>query len=980
MVFRKRLLSSSVALALIGTAVPAFAQDEGVIEEIVVEGGIRASLKRSMDIKRDTAGVADAISSEDMGKFPDTNLAESLQRVTGVSISRQRGEGSQVTVRGFGPEYNLVTLNGRQMPTHNGTNRSFDFGDLASEGISAVIVHKTGNAAAATGGVGSTINIITTKPLEAGSIATFGAKMVMDTSTAEGDKVTPEFSGLYSETFADGTIGISLSATAQTRNNAVNTASVSGWHTMPGNTDGGWTSVPMNADQVNRPTDAGANTSIPQATGYRVNEYESERVNGQLTLQWAPSETITATVDYTYSELELEHTYSDMSAWYNLGNNTQSSIWDDGPVASPIMYSEASPNADFAMGIGRDGSTSENTSVGLNLEWQATDSLLLALDYHDSSSEKGANNPYGTNALVTMSSWNRVGTTTYFDQDLPILQLSLNSGADGAERPLYKDDMVITGSRIDNDVSVMDIEQTRFAGTFEQSDATSIDFGVELTEVSNRSTAKTVERGTWTGISDPGYISDILTRSSMADSFDQISGNDDPRRQTEYFTTTLEQIVELAEALPVPSDQTVGDCGTPYCASTDWNSDKRTTEETTAAFIQINHSTEFTGGLLDGYPMNIRAGLRYEETDIVSAARAPTYSDVYWEGSSEHYWVKGADSAFEDYSGSYDLLLPNLDINLDLTDNVVVRASVSKTVTRPSYEDIKGGLTVTGDTSFKFRSAKAGGGDPSLKPIESTNFDMSVEWYYGDADYLSVGYYHKTVKNFIAAGSQQKELWGLLNPTGGGLYAQVAAAEGLDPGAEFTAIGAAMQEQYPELWVNGKYYPTAENDPLVISVSVPINKKTAKVDGIEINLQHNFGDTGYGFIANATIANADIAFDALSLSPTQFVLPGLSDSANLIGFYDKDGFQARFAYNWRDRFVGGIGQDAGSEGINPQTVARYGQLDISASYEISDNLTIFADGINILEADYRVYSRESLQVLQAGQTGARYNLGVRYTF
>ena len=120
MVFRKRLLSSSVALALIGTAVPAFSQDEGVIEEIIVQGGIRGSLKASMDIKRDSMGVVDAISAEDIGKFPDANLAESLQRITGVSISRSRGEGSQVTVRGFGPEYNLVTLNGRQMPTHNG--------------------------------------------------------------------------------------------------------------------------------------------------------------------------------------------------------------------------------------------------------------------------------------------------------------------------------------------------------------------------------------------------------------------------------------------------------------------------------------------------------------------------------------------------------------------------------------------------------------------------------------------------------------------------------------------------------------------------------------------------------------------------------------------------------------------------------------------------------------------------------------------
>ena len=140
MVFRKSLLSSSVALALIGTAVPAFAQDGGVIEEVIVEGGIRGSLKASMDIKRDSMGVVDAISAEDIGKFPDANLAESLQRITGVSISRSRGEGSQVTVRGFGPEYNLVTLNGRQMPTHNGQSRSFDFGDLASEGVAGVQV------------------------------------------------------------------------------------------------------------------------------------------------------------------------------------------------------------------------------------------------------------------------------------------------------------------------------------------------------------------------------------------------------------------------------------------------------------------------------------------------------------------------------------------------------------------------------------------------------------------------------------------------------------------------------------------------------------------------------------------------------------------------------------------------------------------------------------------------------------------------
>ena len=197
MLFKKNVLSNSVAVALVGSTMPSFSQAEELeIEEVIVEGGIRASLKKSMDIKRDTAGVADAISAEDMGKFPDTNLAEALQRITGVSIDRSRGEGSKVTVRGFGPEYNMVTLNGRQMPTHSGDSRSFDFGDLASEGVAAVVVNKTGDASVPSGGIGSLINIKTTRPLEAGTVATLGVKAGIDTSTVTGSTATPEIAGI----------------------------------------------------------------------------------------------------------------------------------------------------------------------------------------------------------------------------------------------------------------------------------------------------------------------------------------------------------------------------------------------------------------------------------------------------------------------------------------------------------------------------------------------------------------------------------------------------------------------------------------------------------------------------------------------------------------------------------------------------------------------------------------------------------------
>src|SRR5690606_28754743 len=198
--FKKKLVAAAVASAMMGVSGFAIAQDEN-IEEVVVTG-IQGSLQRSMDIKRNATGVVDAISAEDMGKFPDTNLAESLQRISGVSIDRSNNEGSKITVRGFGPDFNLVTLNGRQMPT-NGYSRSFEFSDLASEGVNGVEVYKTFSADKVSGGIGSLVNIKTARPLDnPGLKVSVGAKAVMDTTNEIGDDVTPEVSGIFSNTFA----------------------------------------------------------------------------------------------------------------------------------------------------------------------------------------------------------------------------------------------------------------------------------------------------------------------------------------------------------------------------------------------------------------------------------------------------------------------------------------------------------------------------------------------------------------------------------------------------------------------------------------------------------------------------------------------------------------------------------------------------------------------------------------------------------
>jgi len=142
---KKSMIAASIAAAigLQATAVVAAEETENDVEVIEIKG-IRGSVVKSMDLKRSAQGIVDAITAEDIGKMPDTNLAESLQRITGVSIDRQNNEGSRVTVRGWGPEYNMITLNGRQMPAANltdtavDTRRSFDFANLAAESVSGV--------------------------------------------------------------------------------------------------------------------------------------------------------------------------------------------------------------------------------------------------------------------------------------------------------------------------------------------------------------------------------------------------------------------------------------------------------------------------------------------------------------------------------------------------------------------------------------------------------------------------------------------------------------------------------------------------------------------------------------------------------------------------------------------------------------------------------------------------------------------------
>jgi len=977
--FAKNKLTQAVSLAVgvaLSTTVTAqetpaeSAVEDAAIEEVVVTG-IRSSLKRAMDTKRDSQGVVDAITAEDIGDFPDTNLAEALQRVTGVAIDRQRGEGTTVTVRGFGADFNLVTLNGRQMPTHSGLGRSFDFQDIASESVSGVEIYKTSRANIPSGGIGATINVLTAKPLDKpGPQFSFSAKGVYDESTYSGDEVTPEVSAFASHTFFDDTVGIALSGTFQERHSGV----ASAFNTRFFERDGA--AVPNNGQQTNAPGE-GDLAAAPQQLVYRIEEFERERINGQVTLQWRPVESVTATLDYTMAQLELDRRYNDMSIWFS--PTFQSATWSDGPIASPIIYTETNNQPDRPMAAGVDASKNTRSSIGFNLEWDITDRLRVALDYHDSKAEREPNSVFGSSGNISIAAFGRNSASVNYSTEIPVTTIGMND-------PLSPDDMRITGSVFAADWAEMNIEQTQFTGAFDLTDNLTVVAGGSFIDLDNYQAGSIVQRNTWGAnqASAYGSITDLLIPASLAGVYDELEGGDQVTNN--FFMYSMSDIAARAEFLEALSPNNplylapaagnpTGSCGTGFCADLDPGFGNQFREETWAAFMQLNYA----GELFDRN-FNFRVGYRYEETDVTSSSESRAYSSIVWASTNEFTAIPVEGTVPSSLEGTYDVGLPNIDFDIEIMDDVIFRASYSETIARAPYGALIGTLNapsvlrvVEGE-----HTAQASAGNPGLLPHESENFDLSLEWYYDDASYISVGYFDKSVENFITAGEIQDVVLfpDLAHPALGPLYQQATDALG---------ITAANKDIREYIFTNFASEPGVDaaagtitgvagrDDPAYYDLLTNVNSdEVADIDGWELAWQHNFWDTGIGFIANMTLADGSATFNRFSDEP-QFALPGLSDTRNFILFYEGFGFQVRVAYNWRDEyFTGGVTQPAYNE--------EYEQWDASAQYEVFDGFTVFVEGINITDETYRAFGREELQFFNAGQIGARYNVGFRYVY
>ncbi|OWQ47300.1 TonB-dependent receptor [Roseateles noduli] len=953
--------------------------------DTVVVSGIRQSLDTSLNLKRQQRGVVDGIVAEDIGKFPDTNLAESMQRIAGVSIDRSMGEGSKVTVRGVGPDFNMVLLNGRQMPassiqdTGPSNSRAFDFANLASESISALEVYKTSRASTPTGGIGATINIKTARPLDTKrTIASVGVKAVHDQANSrlpdniKGDSTTPEVSGIFSTTFADGMFGLAVTGSYQKRDGGYNSAGVpGGWLPFKGNE----VRTP-NLPALPQPGEAGAGDitnrpgpndiySLPQNVNYNMNGFSRERTNGQVTFQFAPTKSLTTTLDYTASQNKVHTRRNDLSAWFSFGPSTSS--WTNGPVSAPLNYTEliTAGNADLAMGGADFATKNDNKSLGFNADWKATDKLRFEFDAHKSTATSGADGPWGTNNVIGTASFNRGQTGVDFTQEMPVLIMPTT------QRDASK--QLVTGSAFRNSYMKSEVDQQQVRGTWKITDESKLDFGAGLTKVKNRSAYSNVQLDTWGGATNPGdYPDTVWLPQDLRQFFGKLGGIGDPRQFTQFYTFDFGTVRDLAAK--AWSDPKM------YEASNVFSTDRRTTEKSSSAFAEYTQDWEL------GVPMSATVGMRYEKTKVNSTALVPTATGITWGSNNELTVLKGA-PGFTELDGKYSYWLPSIDWDADLTDKLKLRASFGTSIGRPGWDAIQGGQTL--NDLARVNGGTGSQGNPGLKPLKAKNFDLSLEYYYAKSSYIAGGLFRKNISNYIGSTIDNSSPFNLTTPIGGKLYNEASSTGGC--GGDLTCIRNYILNTYngqqgvvrTGFDTNGNAQGTIAGqpgDPIAnFQITVPANTQSNSLKGFELNVQHAFGNSGFGVAANYTKVKSGLKYDNMSIAQ-QYALIGLSDSANLVGFYEDARFSVRVAYNWRDKFLAAV-SDGNTLGRSaPIFTEAYSQVDVSLGYNFSEKLSLQAEVINLGDSILRQHGRTSEEVFSVTQTGRRYMLGLRYKF
>lgn len=920
--FRKCALSAAVSSVICLTQSPIVSAQDQLLEEVVVTG-IRGSLSRALDIKRDAAGVVDSIEAEDIGKFPDLNVAESLQRVTGVSIDRSGGEGQQVTIRGLGPQFNTVLVNGRQIANDSG-GREFNFDILPANMITGANVYKSTQVSHQEGGIGGTINLTTARPLDSPGRKIVGEVKGMYETLSE--EIAPQGYLFVSQTFGDDdNFGVLLNLSRQERDVQINRIQTAGWR--PGQT------ISNRNDGV-----LFTNAYIPRNWDQIVDEQERTRDNANIVLQWAPSADLSLTLDGFVSRFEVDSVVTDLASWFEPDRVGSATI--DPATGTLISFTQeiglhqgsGDPATDFVSET-RSGRDVETKGFGFNVDWQITPQLQGVLDISSSQSE---------NDRAGQDRFNVVGIINNYSFD----------GTGGT--PTVRHDGFENGSLPDPSLTRLHYnEQGRTPTDEDEIDEIKVDFTYDS------------ESGVFQRMRFGGYVQQreksqfqIFASQCAFCGYGTPAPNDTiglaPFTAQNYFSGLIDTFYTYDGDAYV---QFLADSGNPIVPTLQ-NNRYTIEEDITSLYMQFDFEFD-----LSGMPVFVDFGARYAETDIEVGAVQSFIDDVVPTSDLTLFSnVLGAPTDISQ-SDSYSNLLPSLNIKADLTDDMVLRFAAYESMTRPTMSQLS---PATNFNEPRRQNLTASGGNPGLEPFTSENWDLSFEWYYKEGSVVSFAYFDKEIDNFITTLTGSETFTFADRSPDDGFRCSTAnsalCAEGLilDPTQPDLDVVASTEE------LNG--------ESEVYTVSRPRNGEAANVTGFEVAVTHLF-DNGFGIIANATVVDSNVSLG--NDQSESFALEGLGDSQNLILFYENERMQARIAYNNREGFLRRIDNGFNGEPINTDT---FGQWDISASYDITDNFTVFFEGINITEEELIQTGRFGNQIYTIEDNGSRFSLGVRGTF
>ena len=892
-------------------------EDQQALVEYIEVRGLRARTAQSLAIKRDADYLLETIQSVEMGKFPDQNLAEALQRVSGVAIDRAEGEGRYVTVRGFGPEFNRVLINGRQLATDT-LGREFSFDTLASELVSNVTVFKQNQASQQSGGIGATIDIITDKPLSYRGMRAAGSVEMQYDDNA--DQWTPQGSVLMRNTFLDHKLGVLLSLTHHQRDARIDEAQIDGWLVN--------TNVP--ASSLNRDTDT---LYVPRNYDQRVRFDDRSRTGGTLVLQYRPNDSLDITADYLGSRFDVNTSATSMGHWFT-SSNLEAVELDDNGTAVKFSQQEGHATDFHARTFNRDSTLHAG---GINIDWQVTDFLSLNSDL--SMSRATSQDKQGSgNALSLIGYLNR---STFDHTNNVVLPAIYGFQTANPAQVNAEGEVVGVGDYLDPangrshvmlkrgwDVSDT-VKQWKVDGRYllNNEGLTQVDFGWRVADQTKQNTRYDNELNArhcaFCGYFDTPDIPDSFqTLFNAGDDFlDEVSGHDGiPNQWLRHNGPELFAFLEQAGGVDLSAVRR--------------NNSFVINEKTYALYADLTYEWDFSSLFVVAH-----TGLRLAHTDVEVSGVNEQLDSLVILDKTELAPITGA-AAPVNYSQSYTNWLPSIQVKATYRDKWVLRGAYSHSITRPTLSQMTPGITFT--TTRQGGDLRASVGNPLLQPFESRNLDIALEYYYQKDSYLAAAAFRKYVDNFILSANQDVPFPGVTDPSTGD-----------DPNA-----------------------PDEADSTAVFDIVSPVNGQTAMVDGIEVSWQHAFGDSGFGVQANVSAVSSNAELDKDDVK-TKFALTGLSGAGNLVLFYEKGPLQWRVAYNRRGGFLQSLVQSQSNE---PTFVNPYQQWDVSASYQLNGRVTLYAEGINLTNETVHKHGRFNNQLLLVQDSGARYVVGVRATY